>query len=448
MRRRARQVVTLLLAATLAAGSCMAAAQSALDDLLASAAAMTAAGKHAEAYALLSAEEDAHIGEIAYDYALGRAALHAGRPDRATIAFARVLALDPGHAGARIDSGRAFLALGNRAQAEVAFEALLELEPPPAVRTQLLAYLGQARAERKRGPAARGYLSVSAGTSSNVNQAPGQAQVFVPALLAVLQLADQNVAKDDSFASVAAGIETAIPLGARVSLIGSAEFLSRANKDESAFDVGGAAASIGFAWAGERQVARAQVQALRNTLGGEPSRDVTALSLDVTETSAAPGTPGALFGFMHAGSYRHPPESLKIFDANFVVMGGGAIVRLDEKSTMSVAVMASGDDDQGGNPSGDRRGVGARLAWEKILGPKLRIAAIATVQNSRYSEIDAAFLTVREDRRGDYEAFLRYEFTPKLEGRFGALRSVQDSSIPIYEYRRTDWWLMLRRNFD
>jgi tetratricopeptide (TPR) repeat protein len=448
MRGRARQLVALLLAALLVAGSCHVAAQSALEDLLVRAGAMTSAGKHAEAYALLSAEEDAHIGELGYDYALGRAALHAGRPDRATIAFSRVLALDPGHAGARIDSGRAYLALGNRAQAEAAFEALLELDPPPAVRTQLLAYLGQARAERKRGPAARGYLSVSAGTSSNVNQAPGQAQVFVPALLAVLQLAEQNVAKDDSFASVAAGLETAIPLSARVSLFGGAEVVRRENAHESAFDVGGAAASVGFAWAGERQVARAQVQVLRNTLGGEPSRDVAALSVDVTETQAAPGTPGALFGFMHAGSYRHPRESLKIFDANFVVMGGGTIVRLSEKSTMSVAIMANGDDDQGGNPSGDRRGLGARIAWERSLTPKLKLAAIATVQKSRYNETDAAFLTVREDRRGDYEAFLRYEFTPKLEGRFGVLRSVQDSNIPIYEYRRTDWWLMLRRNFD
>jgi tetratricopeptide (TPR) repeat protein len=103
MRHRARHLVALLLAALLAATPCYVAAQSALADLLTRAAAMSDEGKHAEAYALLSAEEDTHIGEIAYDYALGRAALHAGRPDRATIAFARVLALDPAHAGALID---------------------------------------------------------------------------------------------------------------------------------------------------------------------------------------------------------------------------------------------------------------------------------------------------------------------------------------------------------
>lgn len=448
MRRRASQLVALLFAAVLAAGPCNVAAQSALEDLLARAAEMSAAGQHAEAYALLSAEEDLHIGEIAYDYALGRAALHAGRPDRATIAFSRVVALDPGHAGARIDMGRAFLALGNRAQAEAAFEALLALDPPPALRAQLLAFVAEARAERQRGPVARAFLSVSAGTSSNVNQAPGQGQIFVPGLQAVLQLADQNVGKDDSFASVGAGVEAAMPLSGRTSLIGGAEVLARANAHESEFDVGGAVVSAGVAWMRERHVARAQLQAVRNTLGRHTSREVSALSVDVTETSAAPGTAGAMFAFAHLGSYRHPPEELKIFDADFLTIGAGWLSRPDEKSTLSVAFMAGGDNDKGGNPSGDRRGAGLRLAWESVLATKLKVVALLSGQNSRYQGFDLAFLTLRKDRRTDLEAFFRYQLTPKLEGRFGVWRSVQVSNIPIYEYRRTDWYLMLRRQFD
>ena len=450
MRHRARHLVALLLAALLAAGPCAVAAQSALADLLTRAAAMSDAGKYAEAYALLAAEEDTHIGEIAYDYALGRAALYAGRPDRATLAFARVLALDPAHAGALIDSGRAYLALGNRAQAEAAFEALLALDPPPAIRAQLLVYLGQARgAERTAGAALRGYLTLAAGTSSNVNQAPSQGPVFVPGLPATVQLADQNVRKDDSFASLGAGIEFATPLRGALSLIGSGEFLSRANAHESDFDTGGAAGSLGLAWAGERYLVRGQLQLMRNTLGGSPSRDVKALSFDVSEgRSAMPGTFGVLFGFLHLGSYRHLPEELKVFDADFVSAGGGVTTRLDEKSTISVAVVTGLDNDQGGNPSGDRQGVGGRLAWERIFGPKVRVAAIASAVKSRYSLVDTIFLVEREDTRYDFEAFLRYQLTPKVEARLGAWRSVQDSNIPIYEYSRTDWWISISHLFN
>jgi tetratricopeptide (TPR) repeat protein len=450
MRRSARQLVALLLAALLAVGSCHAATQSALDDLLARAGALTAAGKHAEAYALLSAEEDTHIGEIGYDYALGRAAISAGRPDRATIAFARVLALDPRHAGALIDTGRAYLALGNRAQAEVAFESLLALDPPPAIRAQLLVYLGEARAEQKKGGfAMRGYLSLAAGASSNVNQAPGQGGIFVPGLQGVVQLADQNVRKDDSFASLGGGIEFATPMRGRLSLIGSGEFIARANAHESEFDVGGGAGSVGLAWAGERYLVRGQLQLLRNTLGGSTSRDVKALSLDVSETTMpAPGAFGVLFGFLYTGTYRHPSEELKVYDADFVSAGVGVTTRFDEKSTVSVALVTGYDQDQGGNPSGDRTGIGGRIAWERILGPKLRLAAIATLASSRYSAFDAIFLTERKDTRGDFELLLRYDLARKLEARFGAWRSVQDSNIPIYEYRRTDWWVGLWKGFD
>jgi outer membrane protein len=446
--RRAGTFVALVLAALLGAGACLASEEPALDELLVRAAQLTAQTRHAEAYALLSAEEDKYIGAIAFDYALGRAALHAGRPDRATLAFARVLALDPGHAGARIDTGRAYLALGNRAQAEAVFESLLELDPPPALRAQLLAYLAAAREESKRPAAARGYLSVLAGRSSNVNQAPGQGQVFVPALLAVLQLADQNVAKDDSFAGIGGGVEAAMPLSERRSLIGSAEFLTRANTHEPDFDVGGLAASGGLAWRGERQVVRAQVQAIVNTLGGRTSREVRAVSLDVAETQAAPGALGAMFGFAHAGSYRHPADDLEIFDADFMAAGAGWTSRIGEKSTYSVALMASADRDRGGNPSGDRRGLGVRVALESALAPKWRAVGLLSGQNSHYDGFDAAFLAVREDRRVDLEAYLRYQISGEYEARVGVLRSVQDSNIPIYEFRRTDWWLMLRRNFD
>jgi hypothetical protein len=447
MRLLTRILLTLIFAIALAAPG-GAGAQSEIAELLARARALSDAGQHAEAYALLSAGEDSHIGTVDFDYALGRAALNAGRPDRATLAFARVLALEPGHAGARIDMGRAYLALGNRAQARAVFEALLQLDPPPALRAQLLVYLGEARGERGTGAVARGYLSIFAGTSTNVNQAPGQSQVFVPGLVAVLQLADQNVAKDDSFNGVGGGIEGAMPLGGRVSLIGGAEFLGRFNTHETAFDVGGIAASGGFAWSGARHVVRGQVQAVRSTLGGATSREVRALSLDFAETSPAPGAPGALFAFAHAGGYRHPTADLQIFDADFLAVGVGATLPIDEKSTASVVLMAGGDNDRGGNPSGDRRGLGLRIAWERVLRPGLRLAMLASVQSSHYDGFDPAFLVTRDDRRTDLESFLRYDLSPKLELKFGVLHAVQASNIAIYEFRRTDWTLTLRRQFD
>jgi tetratricopeptide (TPR) repeat protein len=445
MRRLAFRLAILLLAAALMPLPRAVAAEPALQELLARAAALSAAEKHRDAYALLAAEEDTHIGEIAFDYALGRAALNAGLPDRATLAFSRVLALDPGHVGARIDSGRAFLALGNRAQARATFEDLLALDPPPALRAQLLVYLGQARSTRESSLALRGYLGISVGTSNNVNQAPAQGQVFVPGLLETLQLADQNVRKSDSYASLFGGGEVSLPLQGRASLIGSAEFSQRSNRHESDFNVGGLLGSLGLAWGGERYLLRAQAQAVRGSLGGRTSRDVNALNFDAIDTAASGR---ADFAFLQLGSIRHAIPELQIFDADFTAFGAGSLFRIAESSTLSVALLAGADKDQGGNPSGDRRVFGIRAQGDIRLSARLRLDGQATLRRSRYDAFDAAFLAERRDNHADYEAFLQYEIAPKLFGRLGASHSIQSSNIPIYEFSRTDWWLMLRRDIN
>src|SRR5260221_6187151 len=65
-------------------------------------------GKPAEAYEILAPLEDKLSGDVEFDYLLGVAALDSGKPDRATLAFERVLAVNPNFAGARLDMARAY----------------------------------------------------------------------------------------------------------------------------------------------------------------------------------------------------------------------------------------------------------------------------------------------------------------------------------------------------
>jgi len=187
---------------------------------------------------------------------------------------------------------------------------------------------------------------------------------------------------------------------------------------------------------------------VNGTLGGDTSRRVEAVSVDATETTAADGSLGWMFGFAHAGRYRHPPAELQVFDADFLTIGMGANLKYDEKSTVSVAFLAGGDNDRGGNPNGDRFGVGFRIAGERIIRPGLRIFGLLGALNSRYDGFDQSFLVYREDRRYDLELIVRFDLSRDLELRLTGLRSVQDSNVPIYEYSRTDWSIGLRRQFD
>ena len=66
-----------------------------------------AAGNAKQAYDELAPLQDSLSGQPEYDYLLGVAALDSGRNDEAIIAFERVLALIPNHAGAQMDIARA-----------------------------------------------------------------------------------------------------------------------------------------------------------------------------------------------------------------------------------------------------------------------------------------------------------------------------------------------------
>jgi outer membrane protein len=430
--------------------------QQPLARLLARAKALSAAGKFADAYVLLALEEDTYIGVIEFDYALGRAALDARRPDKATLAFSRVLALDPKHAGAMIDIGRAYLALGNFEQARVTFELLLDLNPPPAVRTQLQGYLEQARQARVAPPAGedlsprprslstRGYLAATVGHSTNVNLSPGQSQVFIPVFGAIYQLSSQNVAKADGFAGVSGGVDATLPLNNTYSLIGGGEFAQRKNSHESDFDLGGLGARIGFTAATPTQLLRVQLFGAREYQGGSPSRDMNALGVDYFRSVGADTT---FLAFGQGGKMRYVPESIKIYDANFVTLGVGASRKFAEESTGFVTISTGYQNDVGGNPSGDKRPLGLRVGGDASIMPRLRLMGSAGWEQGHYNGFDPSFLTERRDIRTNYEIALQYALGQRTFVGLGFAQTNQRSNIEIYEYDRKESSITVRHEF-
>jgi len=424
--------------------------RSQLSDLLARAKVLSSSGKFLKAYELLAGAEDTYIGVIEFDYALGRAALDVGRPDKATLAFERVLALDPSHAGALIDMGRAYLALGNYDQARTTFETLLRLGPPPAVRAQLQAYLdqararGQARSHKSAGRMQHGYLAAVVGRSSNVNQSPGQPQVFIPAFGATYVLSNQNVRKADGFAGVMGGVDASLPLNDTYSLVAGGEFSERRNNHESAFDLGGLGARIGIAAATQAQLLRVQLFTGRDYLGGSPSRDMNALGLDYFRDL---GKANRLLAFAQAGRLRYLPEELKIFDADFRIFAAGVSRKIGGDSTAFVTISTGGMYDVGGNPSGNERQLGWRLGADVAILPRFRLMGNVAWQRGRYDRFDPAFLTQRLDFLTALELALQYALDPRTALRLGVAQTDQRSNIPIYGFDRTELSLSLRYEF-
>ena len=104
MSQRARFCGAALVAIFSAFASVAAVAQ---DAVLDSARRSLASGNAKQAYTELSAVQDKMTGMPEFDYLLGVAALDSGKIEDAIIAFERVLALVPNHAGAQMVLARA-----------------------------------------------------------------------------------------------------------------------------------------------------------------------------------------------------------------------------------------------------------------------------------------------------------------------------------------------------
>jgi tetratricopeptide (TPR) repeat protein len=415
-----------------------------LDELLAQARQLAAAGRSADAYALLARAEDEYVGELRFDYALGRAALDAGHPARATLAFYRVLAVDPRHAGALIDSGRAYLALGNYQQARETFESLLVLDPPPALRVQIERYLEQTQRGLGSAPILSGYLTATLGKSTNVNQSPSQSQVFVPLFGARFDLSSQNQARADSFWSVGGGVDAMLPLDRTWALVGGAEILERQNFHESDFDLGGIGGRIGVSAGAGLDLVRVQWLSARNYLGHDLNRSVNAL---LAEGYKMLGPDDQLIAALQSGQIRYWPPDLQIFDADFTTLGLALSHRTGGSTILAAGLSLGLENDRGGNPDGDKQQFGVRASADVPVWAGLRAGISGAWLGVNYELENPAFLVVRRDRRSDAEVWLQYALAEALTAKVGGTWTWQRSNIEINEFDRRELWITLRREF-
>jgi outer membrane protein len=182
MTSRFKQSVLFVMIAAALAGANVHAADAQLEQ----ARTMLGEGKAAQAYALLEPQEFDRAGEIEFDTVLGIAALDSGKPDKATLAFERVLAIDPNAAGVRLDMARAYFALGDYPRAKLELDTVAQHNPPPAARIVIDKYVAAiAERERAKRTAITAYVEGFTGYDDNVTSVVGD---FTSAVLATYNL--------------------------------------------------------------------------------------------------------------------------------------------------------------------------------------------------------------------------------------------------------------------
>jgi outer membrane protein len=432
------------------------------EKLLRDADALIRSGKPAAAYALLEPLEFEHAGEVRFDYLIGTAALDSGKPAVATLAFERVLAVNPDFPAGRLDMARAYYQLGDLPRAKTEFTMALKQNPSEAARASIKHYLDEIAArEAGKKTFFAGYVEGAVGHDSNVNSSTSQSQVqiFDGGTWRVATLDPTNVKVSDSYYGVAAGAVVTHTQDSNWSFYAGADLRQRVNKTQKFFDSLGLNARAGMMVGAKANRLRVEVLGGRYTLGGSPNYDSTGFNADWRRMFSPSNQ---LNVFAQYVQYRFDDPLMKPNDFNQQAMGLGWLHLLAEgRTSLSGSIYYGTEQDvspeitvagtvlnpDGGRSDGAKRFRGIRAGGQTAIGGKTTLFASAGIQVGDYDKVNSYFLLQRQDRFYDLNLGMDWHWEKlwSLRPQLNFFRN--DSNIPVYAYDRKDVSLTVRRDF-
>jgi len=436
-------LLPLLLAALFGAAS----AAHAQQAEVAQAQQLLSQGKPAEAYAYLLPFEDKYAGVVEFDYVLGISALDSGKADRATLAFERVLAVNPNYAGARLDMARAYFQLGDADRAKTEFLVVRELNPPAAAQAVITQYLDAIeKIERAKKRTLRAYVELQIGHDTNVNNSGSQSTIAVPALGGlVFTLNPTNLKRRDSFKALGAGVEGAYQFRPDVGVFAGADFRQRANFTQDTFDNGSIDMRGGVALGEPTNQVRITGQSGRYTLDNELSRRAEGVSGE-WKYAIDPASQVNAFSQFSRNRFTNDANRVNNFNSSTSGVGYTRVVA-DGKAVLLANYLFGKERDPDGRADGAKRMEGFRLGGQLSLREDLDLFAVATNQRSHYEKMNGAFLAFRRDDQRDFSMGLNWRFEKDWTLKPAWTYSKNISSIPIYAYERNEVSVTARRDF-
>ena len=408
-------------------------------------------GRAAEAYDLLAPFEDRLSGNVEYDYLLGIAALDSNKSDRATLAFERVLAVNPNFAGARLDMARAYFQLGDISRAKAEFDAVLSQDPPAQAREIIARYTAAIEAaEKAKLRTIRFYAEYTLGRDNNVNNSTSQSQINVPALGNLpFNLSATNLKTKDSFNSYSAGGEYTRQFTPKFGAFVGADLRKRINFTQDTFDNESRDMRGGISLGEASNQFRLTANAGRHDLDNRPSRKAEGLGGE-WRYALDPAT--QLNAFSQYSRSRFTSAATQVNSFNQVTSGvGGLRIFADGKAAIFGSYFLGKERDTegalGGRADGAKSFDGVRLGGQYTLHDNFDLFSFVSNQRGNYGRINAAFLTVRRDETTDFVLGGNWRFAKDWTLRPQFLESRNTSNIPLYGYKRAEYSVTVRRDF-
>ena len=447
MNERARLRVALVaLAAALAYQPAFAADPQAIER----ARQLLSSGNAKQAYAELAPLEREMSGQPEYDYLLGVAALDSGHNEEAIVAFERVLALNPAHAGAQMDLARAYYAAGSFDLAEAAFLRLRAANPPPAAQQAINRYLEAIQARKHQAVAGwTGYGELGIGYDSNLTGVPSDfgAAAQQSFNLSGVAPTGNSVKRDAAFIQGSAGADYSHPLSRGYSLFAGGSLYGRAYHNESDFNI--LSGDVHFGGALNR--------------GGDQWR-LTGSYMGYQQEGAAPGDPkptndrhmaGATLDWRHAldtktqvgaalqvNAVRFPENSIEDFDQLFASLSW--LKSFERAGVPLLYLTAFASEDRAKNKFSDgvtdksKNLFGVRSYLQYSLSPKVQVYNGLGLIYRKDKDAFARSTTVEngKDTYGEVSVGVSWQFRERCALRTQYMFSFNRSNIDVYDFDR------------
>lgn len=407
--------------------------------------ALMESGRAADAYALGRKHPEA-LGNPAFDFFYGIAAIDTGNAGEGVLALERYLLTFPDNVSARLQLARGYFALGEDARSREEFEDLRKAAPPADIAATIERFLDAIRLRESRYTTSTGlYIEAGLGHDSNANGGVSNASIFLPNLGNVI-ISAAGTKNADSFTHFGVGGHVTHPVAPGVSLFATGQAELKAHHHDQQFDQGNVNLTGGVSVLRERNLWRAGLIHSLVTVESDRFRTTTGASaewqhqLDERQSFSLGGQAARL-------SY---PGANAARTANFLGVSAGyrRLFTHAWQPILSAAVNAGREDTvSAGRDDLARDLVGGRIGVSFTPEAKWGVSFGATVQRAQHRAADLILGVKRHDTYGAVDAAVSYLVDRNLSLRAEALVSKNDSNIQLYEFPRNLYSVKVRYEF-
>ena len=369
-----------------------------VDSLVRDAAALADKGQSKAAFDLLDAKEPGRAGDADFDLVFGIAANQAEQYSRAIFALERVLLVQPDNARARAELARALFAVGDTKNARTLLGQAKEQGVPVEVAKTIDQFLQAIDKVDEAGRSSvKAYVEAGLGYDNNVNGAPSNNVVAVPALGGLLvTLTPAGTKTAASFLSLGAGVSGRHLIDSRWSLIGNAVVNARGNSDAaSAFNTLQTDFQGGASYRVDRNEYTLVLQAATYDVGGARARDQAGV---VGEWNHRLDGFRQFSTYLQSSRLSYPGQNARDAQRNVL---GSSYAHLFRNGLMAYGGLYFGSETEfaAGVPQLGHRLTGLRAGMQKPFNDSLAVFATIGYEDRKFGGADPLFLVTRQDQQ-------------------------------------------------